>query len=82
MPPEPRLSVSLPSFSADDPGGWDHLVQYAVAADEAGVDRVVVSDHVAFGEHLDAYARPSSAGPPAADSRRGRTAPGSSRSPS
>ncbi len=37
-------------------------MQYAVAADEAGVDRVVVSDHVAFGEHLDAYARPELGG--------------------
>lgn len=58
----PRLSISLPSFSADDPGGWEHLVERARAADAAGVDQVVVSDHVAFGEHLEAYARPELGG--------------------
>jgi probable F420-dependent oxidoreductase len=58
----PRLSVSLPSFAARDPGAWDHLFDLARAADEAGVDRVVVSDHVVFGERLDAYGRPESGG--------------------
>lgn len=57
-----RLAVSLTTFAADDPGGWDHLFTAARAADEAGIDRVVVSDHVAFGEHLDAYARPETGG--------------------
>ncbi len=32
------------------------------AMDEAGVDRVVVSDHLVFGENLDAYADPSIGG--------------------
>ncbi|HXY93029.1 MAG TPA: TIGR03619 family F420-dependent LLM class oxidoreductase [Acidimicrobiia bacterium] len=59
---EPRISLSLPSFSADDPGGWEHLVDRARAADAAGVDQVVVSDHVVFGEHLEAYARPELGG--------------------
>jgi probable F420-dependent oxidoreductase len=62
VPPEPLLSVSLPSYAPDDPGGWDHLVQHALAAETAGADRVLVSDHVAFGEHLDAYGRPELGG--------------------
>jgi probable F420-dependent oxidoreductase len=57
-----RLSVALPIYSADDPGSWDHVFEIARAADEAGIDRVVVSDHVVFGENLEAYARPESGG--------------------
>src|SRR5436190_3256553 len=59
---EPRISLSLPTFSAEDPGSWDHVVDRARAADEAGVDQVVVSDHVVFGENLEAYARPELGG--------------------
>jgi probable F420-dependent oxidoreductase len=54
-PPTPHLSYRLPSFSAVDPGGWGHLREQARIADETGIDRVVVSDHVVFGECLDAY---------------------------
>jgi probable F420-dependent oxidoreductase len=57
-----RLSVSLPTFAAEDPGDWDRVFDLARAADEVGVDRVVVSDHVVFGENLDAYAQPESGG--------------------
>jgi probable F420-dependent oxidoreductase len=57
-----RLSVFLPTYAAEDPGGWDHVFEIARAADLAGVDRVVVSDHVVFGEHLDAYAQPERGG--------------------
>jgi probable F420-dependent oxidoreductase len=57
-----RLSVPLPTYSADGPGTWDHLFDVARAADAAGIDRVVVSDHVVFGEHLDAYGRPETGG--------------------
>jgi probable F420-dependent oxidoreductase len=58
----PTLSLALPNFAADDPGGWDHLVDRAQVADAAGVDRLVVFDHVVFGEHLDAYGRPEVGG--------------------
>jgi probable F420-dependent oxidoreductase len=58
----PRLTTSLPSYSAEDPGTWDHVFELARAADDAGIDRVVVSDHVVFGEQLDAYGRPESGG--------------------
>jgi probable F420-dependent oxidoreductase len=57
-----RLSVLLPTYAAEDPGGWDHRFEIARAADLAGVDRVVVSDHVVFGEHLDAYGEPARGG--------------------
>jgi probable F420-dependent oxidoreductase len=57
-----RLGVNLTTFAAEDPGGWDHLLAAARAADEAGIDRVVVSDHVVFGERLDAYGRPETGG--------------------
>jgi probable F420-dependent oxidoreductase len=59
---EPRISLSLPTFSAENPGSWDHVVDRARAADEVGVDQVVVSDHVVFGENLEAYARPELGG--------------------
>ena len=35
---------------------WQQLIDVARAADGAGVDRIVVSDHVLLGERLDAYA--------------------------
>ena len=59
LPPTafPMLSISLPSFAAEAPDTWQPLLNRAVAADRAGVDRVVVSDHVAFGENLEAYSR-------------------------
>ena len=57
-----RLSVFLPTYAAEDPGDWDHVLGVARAADLVGVDRLVVSDHVVFGEHLDAYADPATGG--------------------
>jgi probable F420-dependent oxidoreductase len=62
MPLEPRISMSLPTFAAEDPGGWDHLVERARASDAAGIDQLVVSDHVVFGENLEAYGRPELGG--------------------
>ena len=51
-----ELSLGLPNF-----GGWPgpdprSLVAVARAADDAGVDRLVVSDHVVLGNRTDAYA--------------------------
>lgn len=60
--PMPHLSMSLTSFAAHDPGGWNHLRDQAVVYDRAGVDRLAVSDHVVFGESLDEYARPEIGG--------------------
>jgi len=52
----------LRSYAAEDPGGWRPLFDRARAADDAGVDRLFVSDHVVFGENLDAYAHPELGG--------------------
>src|SRR5215207_3387840 len=58
----PQLSVMLRTYAAEDPGTWQPLLDTARAADAAGVDRVLVSDHVVFGEHLEAYGRPETGG--------------------
>jgi probable F420-dependent oxidoreductase len=58
----PQLSIMLRTYSAEDPGTWQPVLDTARAADAAGVDRVLVSDHVVFGEHMDAYGRPESGG--------------------
>jgi probable F420-dependent oxidoreductase len=58
----PMLSLALVNFAPEDQGGWQFLLDRARAADEAGVDGVVVSDHVVFGEHLEAYADPALGG--------------------
>lgn len=57
----PRLSIHLNNFgqSGIDIG---RLVRLAENADAAGIDRVVVSDHVVFGNDLEAYADPSIGG--------------------
>ncbi|MHB1583809.1 MAG: TIGR03619 family F420-dependent LLM class oxidoreductase [Acidimicrobiales bacterium] len=65
----PRLVVGLPSFAAEDPGDWSHLFRQARLLDRGGVDRLVVSDHVVFGERLEEYGRPEIGG------RRGGTQP-------
>src|ERR1700722_14335177 len=57
-----QIPTSLPSFAAEDPGDWSHLVDFARVADEAGFDRLVLSDHVVFGENLDAYSDPAIGG--------------------
>lgn len=58
----PQLTLGLRSFAADDPGGWSKMLDFARAADAAGVDRLVISDHVVFGEHLEEYAKPETGG--------------------
>lgn len=58
----PKLSMTLITFAAEDPGDWSHLVERVRAADAAGLDRVALSDHVAFGENLEAYGDPKAGG--------------------
>jgi probable F420-dependent oxidoreductase len=60
--PMPVLSVALVNFSARHPGDWGYLVERATAAEEAGFDGLVVSDHVVMGEDLDAYGKPELGG--------------------
>ena len=58
----PQLSTTLVNFAAEDPGGWQFLLDRAKAADRAGIDRLVVSDHVCYGENLEAYSKPELGG--------------------
>lgn len=53
----PSLVLRLTSFSAAPRHDWSALVDMAVTADRAGIDRVLVSDHVVFGENLEQYGR-------------------------
>ena len=80
MTSPPQLSVLLRNFSADNPGSWEPLLATAEAADRAGVDRVVVSDHVVFGESLSDYGRPEKGGIVGGRQPTGPTGIGSSRS--
>ena len=57
----PRLSVHLWNFGQNGVD-VDRLCRLAVNADRVGVDRVLVSDHVLFGDALDAYADPKTGG--------------------
>jgi probable F420-dependent oxidoreductase len=57
-----RLSLALPSYQDDAPSDWEFVIDRARLCDITGVDRVVVSDHVAFGENLEAYSRPEIGG--------------------
>ena len=60
----PALSIQPWNFSAQDPGagGWQPLLERARGADAAGIDRLSVSDHVVFGENLEAYGDPKRGG--------------------
>ena len=60
----PALSIQPLNFAAKDPGagGWQPLLDQARAADAAGIDRLVVSDHVILGENLEAYGDPKLGG--------------------
>ena len=57
-----QLSIGVTSYAAEDPGNWESLFDAARTADQAGVDRLVVSDHVVFGERLEEYGRPEIGG--------------------
>ena len=61
VPTAPQLSIQLLNF-AQSATDWEPLLQLAATADRAGVDRLVVSDHVLFGERLGAYGDPSTGG--------------------
>src|SRR3954452_19036466 len=59
------LSLGVPNFGAwaDD---WPDVLDLARAADDAGVDRLVVTDHVVMGRNNDAYVWGRFPTPPAA----------------
>ena len=60
--PDPQLTIQPLNFSAQAPANWQKLIDTAKAADEAGVDRIILSDHVVFGENLDGYGDPKRGG--------------------
>ncbi len=60
--PSPQLSAALVTYSAEAPDDWTSMLDTARLYDRAGIDRLVVSDHVVFGERLDAYGRPEVGG--------------------
>jgi probable F420-dependent oxidoreductase len=62
MTGSPQLSTGLLSFSPTYVEDWSYLAEFAEAADKAGIDRLVISDHVVFGENMDAYSDPANGG--------------------
>ena len=54
--------MMLPTFRADEQGDWALLRDQVLVAEAAGVDRIAVSDHVVFGENLEAYGDPTIGG--------------------
>lgn len=50
------LTVGLPNFGPWAGGDWRGFIDVARAADAAGVDRVVLNDHVVMGRHTENYA--------------------------
>ena len=62
MSQAPQLSTGMRTFSAAPTQDWSSLVEVARAADAAGLDRLVMSDHVVFGENLEAYQDPARGG--------------------
>lgn len=53
----PTLSVTLTSYGTlfQDPDDWHQILELAKLAEAAGVDRILLTDHVVMGEHTDAY---------------------------
>jgi probable F420-dependent oxidoreductase len=60
--PIPQLSTGLKTYTTESDQDWSHLVEFARAADAGGVDRLAISDHVVFGENLEAYDNPAIGG--------------------
>jgi probable F420-dependent oxidoreductase len=52
----PTLTVGLPNFGTFlAPNEWHRFVDLARAAEDAGIDRIVLVDHVVMGPNTDAY---------------------------
>jgi probable F420-dependent oxidoreductase len=53
---EPSLSVTIFNFGDYFAAAeWHRILDLARAAEDAGIDRIVVVDHVVMGDHLEAY---------------------------
>lgn len=59
---KPQMSILLRSFSSDAKDSWGDLFTTAEMYERVGIDRLVVSDHVVFGETLGDYGRPEKGG--------------------
>ncbi|WP_396655767.1 TIGR03619 family F420-dependent LLM class oxidoreductase [Microbacterium sp.] len=57
-----QLTIGLRNYSRTGSDDWRHLLDQARAAEDAGVDRVFVSDHLVFGSSLDDYGDPERGG--------------------
>jgi probable F420-dependent oxidoreductase len=56
MSTKPTLTVSLGNFGATYPNGeWGRFVELGRAAEDGGIDRIVVVDHVVMGPHTENY---------------------------
>ncbi len=56
MATRPTLTIGLANFGASyEPGEWSKFVDLGRAADGAGIDRIVVVDHVVMGPHTENY---------------------------
>lgn len=54
--PRPTLSLGLANYGSTYPAGdWKQFIDLGRAADDAGIDRVIVVDHVVMGPHTDKY---------------------------
>jgi probable F420-dependent oxidoreductase len=62
VPRAPQISLQLRTFTDDPDHDWSTTLGLAKVMDVAGIDRVVVSDHVVFGETPEAYADPAMGG--------------------
>ena len=58
----PELSLYLTTYTDAPQHDWHATLDLAEAMDTAGIDRLVVSDHLVFGENLEAYSDPSIGG--------------------
>jgi probable F420-dependent oxidoreductase len=56
------VSLYLLNFDAEPVPDLARLIGWTRAADEAGIDRVILSEHVVLGERLENYARPELGG--------------------
>ncbi|MEU8136605.1 TIGR03619 family F420-dependent LLM class oxidoreductase [Streptodolium elevatio] len=55
MTDDVQLSIGLPNFGPWPDGDWRGFVDVARAAEDAGIDRVVLVDHVVMGPNTDKY---------------------------